>query len=221
MMKETRQVKPFNVINFRDFGTLYLKQGETESLTIEADQELLSKLISEVRGDTLVLGIEDDWLNRIGKVISSVINNNEHNVIYHLTFVDLSQIKVSGKCTLKCDLLNAKALSLKVSGLGILNINALDCNSLEASISGRGDFSLAGHADHQNIRISGSADYNASDLQSTSARIVISGQGNATVRVKDELDITISGLGQVNYYGQPKIRQIISGFGKSKRLNEN
>jgi hypothetical protein len=57
------------------------------------------------------------------------------------------------------------------------------------------------------------------ELASQTARIVIAGQGNATVRVAESLDITISGLGQVNYYGRPKLRQVISGLGKSKRLN--
>ena len=220
MIKETREINSFTKISFRDFGTLILTQGETESLEIEADQDLLAELISEVRGDTLVLGIDEDWINRIGKVISSVFSNDEHKVIYHLTFVDLSQIKVSGKCTLKCDSLDAKDLTLKVSGLGNMVINDMDCGSLETNVSGRGDISLSGHADHQKIRISGSADYNAPNLESLSTQITISGQGNATVRVQDDLDITISGLGQVNYYGQPKIRQVISGLGKSKRLNE-
>lgn len=220
MIKETREINPFNKISFRDFGTLIINQGEQESLTIEADQDLLSELISEVRGDTLVLGIDEDWINRIGKVISSVFSSDEHKVIYHLTFVNLSQIKVSGKCTLECDSLTAKDLTLKVSGLGNMVINHMDCESLETNVSGRGDLSLSGHADHQKIRISGSADYNAPNLESLSARITISGQGNATLRVQDDLDITISGLGQVNYYGQPKIHQVISGMGKSKRLNE-
>jgi hypothetical protein len=69
------------------------------------------------------------------------------------------------------------------------------------------------------VRISGSGEYLAGDLARQSLRMVISGQGNATVRVAENLDITISGLGQVNYYGRPKLRQVISGLGKSKRLN--
>jgi len=220
MVKESRQIESFNKINFRDFGTLILTQGEAESLVIEADQDLLSELVAEVRGETLVLGIDDYWLNRIGKVITSVFSNEEHKVTYHLSFVDLKEIKVSGKCTLQCDSLKAEDLALKVSGLGNLDIKQLDCKTLDTGISGRGDFSLSGRAEHHKLRISGSADINGGNLVSQSARVVVSGQGNATLRVQDSLDITISGLGQVNYFGHPKIRQVISGFGKSKRLNE-
>lgn len=220
MKVETRLVESFDKIHFKDFGTLILIQGDQESLTIEADEELLSELISEVRDDTLVLGIDDDWVNRIGKVISSLFNSKDHKVTYTLTCVDLEKISISGHCTLTCDSLKSDVLKLSVSGLGDLRFKYLDCDSLDVRISGRGEFTAKGRADDQQVRIAGSGEYNAPDLVSKTVRIVISGQGNATVRVEESLDITISGLGQVNYYGRPKLRQVISGMGKSKRLND-
>lgn len=220
MKKESRSIGKFSKIRFKDFGKLILTQGDQESLDIEADEALLPELTAEVRDDTLFLGIEEDWFNRIGKVISSIFNGSEQKVIYYLTVVDLEKVSISGKCTLKCDSLGTDHLKLHISGLGDLSFTHLDCNALDVSISGRGEFSAAGRADQQNLRISGSGEYRAPDLTSGSTRIVISGQGNATVRVQESLDITISGLGQVNYYGRPKLRQVISGMGKSKRLNE-
>lgn len=221
MKKETRPVENFDKIKFKDFGTLILTQGEEESLTIEADEKLLSELIAEVRQGTLVLGFDDDWFSRFGKIISSVLNSSENNMTYTLTFVNLEKISLSGKCNLVCDSLKTNDLKLSVSGVGDLKIAHLDCNSLDVNISGRGEFSASGRADQQIVRISGSGEYEAPYLASQSLKIVISGQGNATVRVKENLDITISGLGQVNYYGRPKLRQVISGMGKSKRLNED
>ena len=220
MKKEMRSIESFDKIIFKDFGTLVLTQGEQESLTIEADEDLLPELISDVRNGTLVLGMDEDWLNRIGKVISSVLNNRDRKVIYHLTFVDLNQVKISGSCDLTCDSLEADEVKLQVSGRGNMAFDHLDCNSLELNISGRGEFTAAGRVDQQKIKISGSGEVTAPNLESQSVKIVISGQGNATVRVQNNLDITISGLGQVDYYGRPKLRQVISGLGKSKRLND-
>ena len=219
MKKEVRPVENFSKIQFKDFGTLTLSQGDQESLTIEADEQLLKELTSEVRNGTLELGIGRDWWDRIGKVISSVFSGEEHKVFYHLTVKNLEELNISGNCKLKCDSLVSEDLSIKVSGLGDLAFQHLEANTLDLRISGRGEFSAAGRADKQEVRISGSGEYLAGDLASQSLRIVISGQGNATVRVEESLDITISGLGQVNYYGQPKLRQVISGMGKSKRLN--
>jgi len=220
MKKEIRSIESFDKINFKDFGTLVLTQGEEESLTIEADEDLLSELISEVRNGTLVLGMDDDWLNRIGKVITSVLNNKDQKVTYHLTFVDLMQVNISGSCDLTCDSLKTDEILLKVSGKANLAFDQLECSALEVKISGRGEFSAAGRADQQKIKISGSGEVIAPNLESQSVKIVISGQGNATVRVQNNLDITISGLGQIDYYGRPKLRQVISGLGKSKRLED-
>lgn len=220
MQKQFNLTEQFNKVRCKDFGKLILTQGEQPSLVVEADEELLSELVAEVRGDTLVLGFVEDWFSRFGKVVSSFFDNTDRKVTYHLTVADLDKVSISGKINLECSSFVTKSLTLKISGLGNLTLTHLECDALDVIISGRADFIAAGRADRQTVRISGSGEYNAADLASQSTRIVISGQGNANLRVDESLDITISGLGQVNYYGRPKLRQVISGLGKSKRLNE-
>lgn len=220
MQKEFQLQEPFSKVRCKDIGTLILTQGDQTALVVEADEEFLSELIAEVRGESLVLGLEDDWIGQMGKVFSSIFNSNDRKVIYRLTVADLDQISISGKVDLACESFKTNALTLKISGLGKLDFTHLDCDTLEVVISGRGEFSAAGRADHQTIRISGSGEFEAPHLASQTVRIVISGQGNATLRVEDSLEITISGLGQVNYIGRPKLRQVITGLGKSKRLND-
>lgn len=218
MEKEIRSIEPFTKINFKDFGTLILTQGENPSLTIEADEAILSELRTEVVGDTLTLGLDEDWINRIGKLISSIFSTSDHKITYWLTVVNLDAISISGKCHLQCESLTTDELELKVLGLSDMVFKQLECNQLRLNISGRGDFIAAGRADRQELRISGSGEIQASDFSTKSTRIMISGQGNANVRVSEELDITISGLGQVHYYGQPRLHQVISGLGKSFKV---
>lgn len=220
MKKEIQLTESFIKVRCKDYGKLVLTQGDQTSLVIEADEDILPELIAEVRGDTLVLGLEEDWFGQIGKVLTSIFNNTDRKVTYYLTVADLDKVTISGKISMKCEAFQTDALTLKVSGLGDLVFTRLDCNSLEVIISGRGEFAAAGRADHQMVRISGSGEYETPELASQTLRMVISGQGNATVRVEESLDITISGMGQVNYYGRPKLRQVISGLGKSKRLND-
>ena len=220
MKTETRSIESFDKINFKDFGTLILTQGEQEALTIEADEDLIDELISEVRDGALYLGVKDDWLSRFGKLVSSVFSNSNHKVTYYLTFVSLHKLNASGKCNLKCASLKTDELKINISGYGNLTIDELEADTLKVNISGRGDLKAAGTVDSQAIAISGSGDYETPQLSSRSAKIAISGQGDATLRVEEDLSITISGVGHVNYYGQPKLRQVISGLGKSKRLND-
>jgi hypothetical protein len=220
MKTETRTIESFDKINFKDFGTLILTQGEQEALTIEADDELMNDLISEVRDGKLYLGLEEDWFARLGKLVSSIFSSSNYKVTYYLTFVSLEKLSVSGKCNLKCDAIKSDSLKVNVSGYGDLEFGRIEANDLKVNISGRGEFKGEGLAETQDISISGSGEYQAPDLASQSAKVVISGQGNATLRVAENLDITISGVGQVNYYGRPKLRQVISGMGKSKRLTD-
>ena len=220
MKTETRTIESFDKINFKDFGTLILTQGEQEALTIEADEELMNDLISEVRDGKLYLGLEEEWFSRLGKLVSSIFSSSNYKVIYHLTFVSLEKISVSGKCNLKCDAIHADSLKLNVSGYGNLDFGQIEADVLKTNISGRGEFKGTGAVNHQDINISGSGEYQAPDLSSQTAKVVISGQGNATLRVAENLDITISGVGQVNYYGRPSLRQVISGMGKSKRIGD-
>lgn len=220
MKTKIREIEKFDKIRFKDFGTLILTQGEREALTIEADDDLIDELIAEVRDGELVLGVDEDWLSRIGKFVSSVFSSGNPKVTYRLTFVSLKKINVSGQCRLTCDSIKADTLKINISGMGNLDFDQLECDDLRVNISGRGEFEAYGTAKQQEVHISGSGDYQTPRLESQSTRIAISGQGNATLRAEEELDITISGMGQVNYYGKPKLRQVISGLGKSKMLSD-
>jgi hypothetical protein len=213
-------IENFNQVELKDFGTLMLHQGDQESLTVEADETFIDNIKAEVHQQTLYLGINDDWVGRIGKAFTAIFSSPKPSLTYNLTVRDLSAIRITGKCDLECTSFKTEQLKLKVSGLGNLSIANLVCDDLEVNISGRGDFTAAGHATHHSLKISGSAEVNTPNLISESMNIIITGQGNATVHVLGDLDITISGLGQVNYFGQPKLRQVITGWGRSKRLNE-
>jgi hypothetical protein len=221
MKTETRSIESFDKINFKDFGTLILKQGDRESLTIEADEELMDDLISEVRGSTLYLGLEEDWFSRLGKLVSTIFTSSEYKVTYILTFVSLEKISVSGKCNLQCDSIHADTLKTSVSGYGNLKFGQIEADELKINISGRGEFRGEGNANKLSINISGSGDFQAPNLSSQTAKVTISGQGNATIRAEESLDITISGVGEVKYYGRPKLRQVISGLGKSNRISDS
>lgn len=218
--KEYLLTQPFNKIACADYGELFLSQGDQVSLTIEGDEERLNALHVEVLGESLNLGVQRDWVNQFGKFISSLFEEKNRKVIYYLSVPNLNNISLSGNLVLTCQSFNTNELKLNISGLGRTNFTHLDCAELIVKISGRGEFTAAGRADQQTIKISGSGNYSAEDLFSQNTRIVISGQGNANVNVSEYLDITISGMGQVNYRGKPKVHQVISGFGKSKRLND-
>jgi hypothetical protein len=62
--------------------------------------------------------------------------------------------------------------------------------------------------------------YDAPDLGSRAAKVVICGGGDATVWVLDTLDVQINGAGRVSYYGSPAVAEDISGAGTVTGLGD-
>lgn len=82
------------------------------------------------------------------------------------------------------------------------------------AISGKGNFKLIGPKQEMlDIRITGSGDVKAFDMEVNNSTISISGVGNCEINAVKNLDVTISGIGTVLYLGNPKRSINITGEG--------
>jgi hypothetical protein len=103
---------------------------------------------------------------------------------------------------------------LSVSGSGDIRVQGLTGGDLDASITGSGDVTLKGTTDRLRAKIVGSGDLRAGDLAAKDVRVTITGSGNATVRAAEQLDASVTGSGDVHYYGNPpQVRKNITGSG--------
>jgi hypothetical protein len=217
-VNEKREVSDFNYIHIRDIGELILSQGDRESLVVEAEPELIAKVKTKVKDGKLILELGGGWLDKLSIGLSDL---SGRRVRYIVTVRELNKLKISGKVDVTAGRLDSDRLSVGISGMGRVDIDNLSAKKLSVEISGRGEFSASGSAIHQDISVSGSADYRAGDLESQSTVIRISGQGNAKVWAVEELDVTISGYGNVEYRGNPSVNQTISGLGSVRQLEKS
>jgi hypothetical protein len=102
-------------------------------------------------------------------------------------------------------------VAFAVSGEGALRIEGLDVKELAIAVSGTVKAEIAGRAAEQRIAISGAGNYRAPELASDSAKVAVSGAGKVLVNVAKTLKIAIAGAGTVEYIGDPKVTQDISG----------
>lgn len=208
--REAREVGDFDAISLSGIGTLIVEQGAETELHIESDDNLLRYLESDVRGNTLYLGVEEGT-----NVLPS------QGIRYEVTVTTLEQISLSGFSNVEIDDLETDRFILEVSGGGDVEVDELIAETLEVTISGVGSVDVEdGAVTDQEITISGGGDYGARDLASAEAKINISGLGKATVRVSETLDVSISGGGSVNYFGDPTVNQEISGFGNVEQIGD-
>src|SRR5215208_2578356 len=106
---EMRPVSGFTAIDLSGSGHLTIEQTGTESLTIEAEDNILPLLTSDVSDGTLHLGEKGNNLN---------ILTETKPINYRLTVKDLSGLTVSGSAQVSANAITTGKLRVVLSGSG-------------------------------------------------------------------------------------------------------
>ena len=209
---EDRKVSDFDKILVTGAGRLIITQGDSESISIETDDNLMEYIETKVEGNTLEIGFTEDALFSSGRGQKAL--DPTDGFIFRITVISLEGISVSGAADIEVEKLKTNQLDISLSGAGQVSIDDLNADHLSVLVSGAGDVDLAGIVETQVIRMSGFGRYQAFDLESQEADVTISGAGGANVWATESLDVSISGAGDVKYYGSPSVTPNISGVGR-------
>jgi hypothetical protein len=229
IVTQSIDVSGFQRVTLEGLGDVFIEQGQTESLSVETDENILPLLDIRVRGSELILGTKN-----------GVDVNPSKSITYTLTVQELDDITLAGSGTFHVGSLKSGNFGVSVSGSGDVNISGLEADELsielngsgnilvenvdvktvDTSLQGSGDIKLEGKADTQKVRVGGSGNFLAGDLQTNAADVSIPGSADVTVWVEDELSITVSGSGDIRYYGKPEIDQTTSGSGTVTSIGE-
>ena len=211
MVTQTREVSGFDKISVEYPARVIVAQGGTESLTVEAEDNVLPGLKTEVKGNELRIY----YKSQDGKHV-----NPTKMVVINVTAKDLSALDFSSAGESIVTGLESKNLDVSLSGAGNLKLNDIDVQNLSINLSGAGSSTASGTADDLDLNISGFGGFNGKDLQSNTVSVNISGAGSATVQAEDTLNASISGAGSVNYYGSPEVSKQISGVGSVRQAGK-
>ncbi len=204
---EDRPVGTFSKISMGISGDVYISQGTTPKLTVEADEEIIGLIVTEVKNDELKIRFSE---NRV---------RSKMPIRIWITTPELEGLYLSGSGNMITETaIKANEMELKLSGSGNINVKDISCDEVDAAISGSGNIDVAGSADEMSIAISGSGNCNADEFQTKETDVRISGSGNCNVYAAKELTVAVSGSGSVFYNGNPTIDASISGSGKVRKL---
>jgi hypothetical protein len=208
MSTETRELASFDSITLSYPATVTIEQGDEESITIEAEDNVLPQIATEVESGRLKIeSREVDWDARV---------NPSRTIKITIIVKDLHEIALSAAGTVRVNDLETDSLKLVLSGAGELDLRGVEVGSLDTILSGAGSILAEGKADSLKVLISGFGSFKGEDLETLSTEVRISGSGDAAVNVKEDLKATITGAGSVNYFGSPTVEQTISGAGSVK-----
>ncbi|MCB2378874.1 DUF2807 domain-containing protein [Hymenobacter sp. BT635] len=203
VVAENRTVSGFSRLDLAVDADLYLTQGPTSAVRIEAQQNILDVLETNVSGERLSIGY--------GRV-----NVRRHEPIkIFISTPALSSVSVSGSGhIIGQNTWRADKLSISLSGSGSVELSLLGVQSLGTDISGSGWVRLAGDAARYDGHLSGSGAVEAFTLTVQAAEVRMSGSGSTRLTATQSLYASISGSGAVYYKGRPALTVHTSGSGR-------
>lgn len=184
LQSEERSVSGFNEVSLSGIGNLILVQGEQEALTIEAEDNLLPLLTSEVQSGRLRLEVRPN---------SRITANLP--ITYRLEVTSLSRLEISGTGTVEATMIDTTALAVSISGSASATLSG-SAGRQDLEMSGTGRFDGSGLAGRQaTVEVSGTGQV----LVNVSGRLEAEVSGTAVVRYLGDPEVRsqVSGLGRV------------------------
>ena len=230
VVEETRAVSGVTGVNLATIGTLIIEVGDTESLRIEAEDNLMEHLETKVRSGTLKIGTQDRVNLRNTKPIDYYLTVTDLDTIVISSAGDIEapdleaerfSITVASSGNLEMGDLEADTLTVKISSSGDVTMGLLYANKLDVNIGSNGDLDIAGgEVEAQKVTISSSGKYTAQDLASGEAEVRLSSSGSATIWVQDNLKANLSSSGDLRYRGNPTVDATTSSSGDVIQIGE-
>lgn len=210
VVEQDREVSGVSGVELSMQGTLEITTGGGESLRIEAEDNLLEYIETDVRGGKLVIETRPGVNLRPTRPIK-----------YTLTVDELKSIAISSSGNVEAEEVRSDSCTVTISSSGNVTIEDLACTSLRVDITSSGNLEVSGgEVQEQDITLSSSGEYRARGLESAEAEVTLTSSGRATLRVSEQLTGRLSSSGDVRYIGNPRVDVRTTSSGRVKQIDE-
>ena len=183
VITESREVSDFNEIVLGGTGRVIVEVTGTESLTIEAEDNIMPLLETRVRNGRL-------RLDTSGSISPTV------EIVYTITAETLDGLVISGSGVAEAEAVDGTDFRADISGSGNVEVEGTLSGLLSVSISGSGDFggeSLTAPEGRVDVSGSGNAVVNVTD----DLEVSVSGSGEVEYLGEPNVESSVSGSGTV------------------------
>jgi hypothetical protein len=185
VVEESRDVSDFDEVESREIGNLTIEQTGSESLTVEAEEDVLPKLTTDVVNERLIIGPKPGTTIHTTKPIN-----------YTLTVEALNALEVSGSGDVEAEGISTDRLAVTIGGAGSVEAGG-EADEQQIDISGSGVYRAEG-LDSKVVKIgvseAGSAIVNASERLDAN----VSGAGSVEYVGDPTVEQDASGVGRVS-----------------------
>lgn len=160
---QSRPLEGFDVIESKGSIDLDIKLGPQYAVVVEADDNLLDLVRTQVRGESLVVDSKGSWTTR-------------HDVVVHITLPHLLALGIQGSGDAHLGDYSGDKLGVKIQGSGDVTASGGHASNLHLVIQGSGDADFSAlEADDVRVRLDGSGDAKVRAMKSIEATIHGSG----------------------------------------------
>jgi hypothetical protein len=181
---ETRTVPTFGSIDADTAIDVQVTKGETASVVVTTDENLVPLITTRVVGSTLFIDQQGDVVPHTASLVT-------------ISVPDLSVAKLDGSGSMMASGFSEGDIQLFAAGSGNLTAS-LQADTLEVTLSGSGGITLSGNTSNLTVSAVGSGDVDASELVVGGASVDLGGSGNCSLVVRGSSTIGVSGSGSIN-----------------------
>ncbi len=129
LVKQERSVRDFDGLKFSSAIKVDVVQGDDYSVVVEADDNIIDRVLTEVRGSRLVLSLDGNSFNNV-------------TIRINITMPSLTQIVGSGATRATISGFNENSMEVKVSGASHLSFSNSSVGDLELDAAGASNVDL-------------------------------------------------------------------------------
>ena len=231
---QQRKVPSFTAIIVSSAIDLYLTQSNKNEVAVSAtNDEIRDHIITEVVGGTLIIRLGDKgswfswrkWGNYKTKAYVSIkdidaLTASGASTVHLVNTIESPKmrIKLSGASDFKGNI-KAGVLMYQLTGASDYK-GEVTANSIDIDGSGASSIELIGKVDDLAIEVSGASDAKLYNLTAKGALLRASGASNIGVTVTEILRANSSGASDINYKGNPTVKESnTSGASSIRRRN--
>lgn len=195
----------FNEVDLSHAFTGTISQGDTYSVVVRIDDNLVDQLVVEQVDNRVSIGLEQ------GTIVTRATMEVD------ITMPRLAWLNVSGASRAQINQFDIGDLFI-VEASGASQVHGdIDAVDLELTASGASSIFLAGTAANVQADASGASTIDLTELSAVDAQVDASGASNVTVNLDGILDADASGASTVTYMGNVEMGDIKTSGGSNVR----
>ena len=192
VISEDRNISSdFNRIKVQQGISLYLTQGNSTEISVEADENIMDLLITEVKNNELKVYFEKNVYKAKARKV-------------FLTTKNITEIRTSSGASVKTEnTIHVENLILDSSSGSSIRAT-VDADQIESSTSSGAHINVYGETDKLSVRASSGSSIDADELLAEDVSAKVSSGANIDVNAKHSLTAKASSGGDIDYKGSPK-----------------